>query len=291
MSTRIQNRIYDNSLDANFRSWGKEISDALLAQGWVKSADTGQIDWATIARPTVANTVQGFEIWRPGDALSPIFLKIEYGSGAANALHPGVWITLGNGTNGAGTLTGNVSARTQLSASGNTTGNVTIRSGGNASSFQIMLASEFNNGANMIAFSVERSYTPVTSPSPALTETDDYAVLSWITATQKQSQVVPKAGLGSVPAPRLFDSLCGDDGVTVRGVSPAYCFLYPFWGRACLPLRSFAAYMNAEMTGQDDDTADFYGVSLNYFRAGGTLNNIFGNGTPATNSRLAMRYD
>jgi hypothetical protein len=290
MATRLNSAPWDNSLDANFRAWAKFIADALLAFGWTRAADTGQIDWATVARPTAANTPQGFEVWRSGDALTQMFLKVEYGSGS-NALHPGLWLTLGTGSNGSGTITGNVSTRQQLTAGGNTTGNVSLRFSGDASRFSALMASDFNNAQNSIAFCVERSYNIVSSPTPALSDTDDYTVLGWVTSATKQAQVIPKVGTGSVPAARNFGMLVGDDGITVRGVSPAYCSLYPFWGRPCNPLRGLAAYMNVEMTGQDDDTGDWYGVAINFFRAGGTLNNIALSGTPATSSRLAMRWD
>lgn len=98
--------------DAEFRAWGSELSGKLAAVGLVQHTDTGQITWATVARPA-ANTAAGFEIWRFNDALqgaAPIYLKIEYGTLNA-ATVPNIWLTVGTGTNGAGTLTGTVSDR------------------------------------------------------------------------------------------------------------------------------------------------------------------------------------
>lgn len=94
--------------DATFRSWAQGIHDALLALGLVQTADTGQINLATALKPTVSTTAAGYEIWRFNDALqavAPIFLKIEYGSGSSVTV-PEVWITVGAGSNGAGVLTG-----------------------------------------------------------------------------------------------------------------------------------------------------------------------------------------
>lgn len=52
-----------------FREWGASIGNALTTLGWVKTADTGQIDWSTVAAPTAVNTIMGWEIFRMDDAL------------------------------------------------------------------------------------------------------------------------------------------------------------------------------------------------------------------------------
>lgn len=62
--------------DAAFRTWGLAYNAKLAAAGLVQTADTGQIDWATVLAATAINTVQGYEIWRFDDALQatvPVF--------------------------------------------------------------------------------------------------------------------------------------------------------------------------------------------------------------------------
>lgn len=117
MTAITVSRATDMSSDAGFRTWGATFGTNLALLGWVKTADTGQINWSTVTKPTVANTVAGYEIWRMNDALqatAPIFLKIEYGTGAA-ATNSAIWITVGFSTDGAGNLTStNQSTRTQL---------------------------------------------------------------------------------------------------------------------------------------------------------------------------------
>jgi len=106
----------DGSSDALFRIWGKAVSDTLSAGGFIQTADTGQIDWATVTKPSGYNTAQGYEIWRSNDAVGSLhnfYFKIEYGSGGATFTQPAIWITVGWGSNGSGTLTGNASTRTQ----------------------------------------------------------------------------------------------------------------------------------------------------------------------------------
>lgn len=92
---------------AAFRAWGLAISTALQAVGLVKTSDTGQIDWTTVAAPSSSGNIQGYEIYRFSDALqatAPVFLRVTYGSGA-NGQYPGVRFAVGAATDGAGNLT------------------------------------------------------------------------------------------------------------------------------------------------------------------------------------------
>lgn len=98
---------------AQFRAMWSEFSAKLQLCGLIKTGDTGQIDWLTAVVPTVIHTVAGFEMYRFDDALQatkPVFIKIEYGYGFALSV-PTLFVTVGTGTNGSGTLTGTVSLR------------------------------------------------------------------------------------------------------------------------------------------------------------------------------------
>jgi hypothetical protein len=100
-STRIR-----HDSDATFREWGLEFSTFLSTIGLIQTADTGQINWATVARPGT-NTNAGYEIWRFDDALQatkPIYIRFDYGTHSV-ATAPRMQITVGVGTNGAGVIT------------------------------------------------------------------------------------------------------------------------------------------------------------------------------------------
>ena len=106
MTTKAWTSSLLHTTDAEFRAWGQDISQALADVGLVKTADTGQINWATVTRPAV-NVWAGYEIWRYPD--SSIFMRWEYGTGGGTT-QPAIRVTVSNGSNGAGTLTGVVSA-------------------------------------------------------------------------------------------------------------------------------------------------------------------------------------
>lgn len=116
MPVQTPSLLLKQTSDAEFRAWGKGISDALTAIGIPKTADTGQVDWTAVTKPAAINTAQGYEIRRFDDALqatAPIFFKLEFGSGSATT-NPAIWLTIGTATDGAGTLTGLLVARRQL---------------------------------------------------------------------------------------------------------------------------------------------------------------------------------
>lgn len=108
MATRVSKAIQPtNNTDADMRAWSKFIFDTMITGGWVQTADTGQIDFTTVTKPTAANQARGYFIVRMADTLQatvPIFVRIDIGSSSAiNAM--GVWITIGAGSDGAGTIT------------------------------------------------------------------------------------------------------------------------------------------------------------------------------------------
>jgi hypothetical protein len=103
------NALPDNSTLANYLAWAKGIADALKTlPGLAQSADTGQINWASVAAVPGVNAYSGYEIYRLNDSLdatAPVFIKIEYGTGAS-VNQPALRISVSTATNGAGTLTG-----------------------------------------------------------------------------------------------------------------------------------------------------------------------------------------
>lgn len=106
MANLIYNSPLDHSSDAGFRAWGKELSDALQACGLVKTGDTGQINWSTANRPGI-NVKAGYEVYYLNDSMhatAPLYFKIEYGTGSSYPNMPGIWYSLGKGSDGAGNL-------------------------------------------------------------------------------------------------------------------------------------------------------------------------------------------
>lgn len=104
---------HDSALSTleNFIAFYGGFRDFLVAQGWTKTADTGQMSFDTLAAVPSPQQKAIYEIFAFGDGLqasAPIFLKLFYGHNGSNA--PRLWAQLGTVTNGAGTLGGSVSS-------------------------------------------------------------------------------------------------------------------------------------------------------------------------------------
>lgn len=108
MATATWTQVLAHTEAASFRVWGKKVSDSLQAMsGLVKTGDTGQIDWTTVAFPGTS-TNGGYEIYYLNDSLhatAPLYFRIDYGTGVTTT-RARIQLTVGTATNGAGTLSG-----------------------------------------------------------------------------------------------------------------------------------------------------------------------------------------
>ena len=142
-----------------FRDWGSKLSAAIQAVGFVKTSDSGQINWATVN--IVAGQMVGYDIFRFNDALQathPIFIKLEYGNtGGACA---GFRVTVGKATDGAGNLSGilHQAASCPNGDQNNTTNFTSYVSSGDGSMLVFSLWPQFNQSYSYWhKFVIERS--------------------------------------------------------------------------------------------------------------------------------------
>ncbi len=94
--------------DAEFRAWGSTLS-AQLGVMLTRVITSNDIDWLTVAKPTTANQMMGFEVYRFNDAAQathPLFFKIEYGASSFAAACMGIRLTISKTCDGAGVLSG-----------------------------------------------------------------------------------------------------------------------------------------------------------------------------------------
>lgn len=109
MPTDERTMAHGGSDDAAFRLWVTNVQEMMEAIGLIRTADTGQIDPLTVAKPITNGAVAGYDIFRFDDELQathPVHIKLEYrsssgGSPTGNSWDLRVIVGLG-GTNGAG---------------------------------------------------------------------------------------------------------------------------------------------------------------------------------------------
>lgn len=97
---------FSNATDASFREWVGAWIQGWKDAGLVQTGDTGQIDVTTVLKPTTANSGVGFAtFYLDSNVNAPVILRFDFGAAAA-AVAPGITLSIGKSTDGAGTLGG-----------------------------------------------------------------------------------------------------------------------------------------------------------------------------------------
>lgn len=250
--------------DANFRLWGKMVNDAFTAFGWTKTSDTGQIDWTTVLKPATTATVQGYEIWKAGDALAatnPIFIKIEYASGSSNVTNAALFLTVGTGSNGAGTITGFSVARTQLRSSNTSAVAQVHLFSGTSSRITACIGYGYNTVSAIMLFTVER-----TRDTSGAENAEGFVVALGSSAITQSFQFISYVG-GAGPACPHWPTYIPPQGGS-SGSSIALFPFYPSKGIFLNPIIGLMGYVNATIADGATPSLALYGSNRNYLALG-----------------------
>ena len=291
--TSQQFLILDSSTLANFKSWGQAMSTFIASQ-WTQTSDTGQINWTTVSLPAAGST-GGFEIYRPNDALTPIYLRIDYGRATSSSA---AWfeVTIGTGTNGAGTLTGNVSAvhlggqNNGNNASGGTSATWECDFSGSGSRLGLLLG---RNAGSQVAkgFFVERSLDNTGAYTSTYMTLVTVAEISPGTNCTYQSTVLLSGLPFNVSAGAITNPVVITDTSTSCAANGGIAIspVFPSFGQFGNPMTCVASARGADIVDGTTFTSVLYGSTFTYLGTKGTnTTQYFG---PNINSALVMRYD
>lgn len=294
-TTSTANVVCDNSSLANFKSWGQFISNAFSAFGWTQTADTGQVNWGSIASVPASTYV--YEVWKASDALAatmPIFVKVEYGF---SATVPQFRMTVGTNSNGSGTITGQVvtSAPWQITASVTNQGASTFPcyASGSTGEFRLAMWNPAAGSPQLLGFFfIERSKDNTGA------NTNSYVTIGYANGSTTIGQTLQQSISASVvyakgtgifsTCPALMTGL--DNGTTAAFP----CF--PHIGSVGNPfLGVMLAFQNDAAANSTCTVASMYGSTHTYIALG--ANNSFssnfgvrGNGSPGAVTAL-MRFE
>ena len=151
----------NNGSDTLFRAWVAQFIAQMIAISWVQTADTGQINTATVTAPTGGNQSKGYAMFRANDGVSPeLYLRVDFGSSVNGAAPPAIWVMVGFSTDGAGNLGTQRSHQYRLMStnSGTAPGTAVIRLAKSADIASIAFNATYvgSNNPCYMAFSVER---------------------------------------------------------------------------------------------------------------------------------------
>lgn len=278
------------STDAGFQAVVTAVHTRITGFGWVQTADTGQINPATVTRPGGTNVASGYLFYRMADALqatAPVYLKLEVGTGAGTQMF-GIWVQVGSGSDGAGALTGVISDRIQYATSANgTTTPFDCRFSGDTDRFAMCLWRDDTTTLRTLVFGIERSKgaTKANTGSGVIIQGGHGGSTSATGAFFKQQYLDRTSGPGNVD--NILVSACptgatGGYGTTV-GVYPTI----PLAGVAQEPGLNFGIYLTGDIAAGSTQAITVAGTAHSYL--------ILGDNLPwaswTTSTRLAMRWE
>ena len=275
--------------DAIFRTTGSALSVAIQAVGLTQTADTGQINWTSVTTPGAANTVAGYEIYRFSDSLqstAPVYFRIDYGTSIGNTGWLGLRVTVGTSTNGAGTITGQVSSICYLPMYSAGSARVTYVSGAN--NRLSILHNNFTGENNALIFSLERSH----GSSGADTGDGVYINGCSYYSGGGFSQYLP-LGTG-VTIPPAQAQIYNSIPLTGSGVLGTDTYTWPVrvWTpQESLPSLNLIWYISTDITPITPVSITMYdGTARTYLGMHSTINSMIPTGCNAS-SLFAIRYD
>lgn len=299
MSTRTSASLLPiNDTDAHFQAWATFIEDTLVTTGgWVRSTETGETAPGSLVHPTVANTKKGFRVYKMNDALqstNPVFMRIDYGSGAA-ANVPGIWLTIGTGSDGAGTITGIVwnggASSTPNIGNGSSVSSLTNNSYGSADTNRATIALFTQANANYpLIFGIERTKDATGA------DTGDGLLLAYnaLSTTLNTSRfIILTPGSQPTAETGLSYILSRQNPSETFGADIGCGILIHFKGIAQQPGTNWMLVNSSDVSAEGQFTMTLYGNTRTYqhLNAMNPTKALAGSSSSDTNARCGMRYD
>jgi hypothetical protein len=211
---------------------------------------------AQAAAPSTSTSV--YDVWESADALSstlPIFLKFEYGT-SSTASCITFAATAATGSNGSGTLTGNVSNRVLHSLGTNSTTTFESDFSGATGRVAMMLFRPTSTATFPFFFAIERAHDATGA------DTDAYFVLYFADSAAVVQQIIQKPALGGVLTAEIeFVSALTTLSSGVVGTSVALGPCFPVIGKLDNPTMACAFAKGGDIVEGATVNIAFYGGS------------------------------
>jgi hypothetical protein len=264
MSIRTSSLAFTNVSNASYSAWVNEIYNSLIAFGWVQTSDTGQSTFGgTLTAPAGVSTWPDVGIFRMADSLQstcPVFMRIDFGEGATTD-GPSIKIQFCIGsTNGAGTLTGNVTTQVVMI---NTTAQATTRNcrcAGTTSSFRMQFFSNSLSNAGWtvaIERDLDSSGAEVSTGVNILTGN---ATGNGFTMTSQFLELAGGTGPVDTRWYAMVSAQASQGGGGVIGVGGVRTSLGTFRN----PMKTMLVFARGDFTNDTTTTVTVYGASHTY---------------------------
>jgi len=292
VATTATGLVYNQTNDTEFRAWGSAVSAAIATAGFTQTADTGQVDWSTVTRPS-AGTTPHYEIWAFADTLQatrPVMMKVSYGSGSS-ATRPWMSVELARATDGAGTLTGTttgplVSSYADFSPATDTITSY-IAGGGNWLTMCLWPGGSTGGGTgSALVLVIDRTRDGTGAA------TGDGVLLAggpMVTSGYCSQYVLPLWSTGAAIALSYPPCYVGSPTTATQGLDVSFFPWTPVTPKLHPPILACFSYWNADISRNTDVTFTVSGTSHTYKTLGNWGN--WASANQQNGASLAIRYE
>lgn len=282
---------FDNTTDTTFRTWVAAVlmqMDALT--GWTRTSDTGQINTGTATRS--ASAAVNYAVWKTTSGLTTIYVRMDFANPGGSGF-PGMAITVGYSTDGAGSITG-TQATPRMGLATNATGEAVSRTcviSGAAERFALAMNVTSPNNINSHLFSVERSVDAAGAyVAGGLTAIACNGSSFTPNATANMIYLPESGGLPNMES--RLPAILTNAGSSAFGSTIGFSPVIPLAGSAQNPGINFLVYHVSDFSAFATPTIAVYGTNRVYYCLGNNLSASVGiSGVTATNGRLAMLFE
>ena len=252
--------------------------DAILT----RTSDTGQINGATVVRPSAGSSA-GYAMWRITGGTQDVYMKMEFGSAALTT--PQIWMTFGTVTDGAGTLSASMTARRAFAFAATSATAYDCHFSGGTGRFAMSLFSNNANTQDRHQFSMERDW----DSSGTAVEDYFFAVYSFgnngNVKFNRCIKVVDDVWAEHNSLPGAWPS---ETGSKVLSGNVCSYPIRPRYGPERCPSQNWIVIASADAVYGATFTANMYGASKTWIRL--NVNASAGTGND-TNNVMCMRWD
>lgn len=292
MAASQQFLLFDNSTLANFKNWAQAISNFFTTAGWSVTSDTGQVNWSSISSVPASGAFV-YEVWKPGDALTAFYVKIQYGTSSGSPAGARWRWQVGTGTDGSGNLTGTVLPSSSTFFE--------IGTGAGVGQGSTTFECNFSGASDRMSFMMWRNGTG-TSVNPAqimsverTKDTSGANTSEGVTAVscgptsspigvQAQQTIAFGVGAGPVTANRIYIALGnGQNASSAFATNIPVSPVFPEYGKYGNPLTTIGFVHSQDVAAGGVFSTTLYGSTVTYIASTVTA-------TPA-NMNVVMRFD
>lgn len=286
--------------DAEFRAKVTAVISAITAVGLVQTTDTGQIDPATVLKPSAVTTSAGFAMFRFSDTLQatkPVFIKVLFCTGSSVNTVFSLQLQVGVATDGAGGFVGisTASLWVNLGSVAMATSFTQYMSGANNRFGCFFSPNQTNVACSVGMFHIERTKDVNGN------DTAEGVIGYWNSLTNANISQCLNFNSGQQPGTHPPFALIPHGASATSTLFGSDVGMFHFYGylggKLSLPCLNLLAYLYGDHPANNVFSVVHYGASRTFLAWGSVFPSANSNGAArgdagvSTNSRWAMRWE